>query len=174
MRNGFIHAYYGSGRGKTTSAAGLALRALHHGYKVLFIQFLKTNRWKSGEVEMLKRFGGFVHAQAKYTHPLFYSGKEKPTRMTVKKDQQRLLAMAAKKSEKFDLVVLDEILNCVEMVGERKLMDFIAKKGPNQDIVLTGRNLPKTIELKCDYLTEFKGKRHPFEMGQDARKGVEF
>jgi cob(I)alamin adenosyltransferase len=174
LRNGFIHAYYGTGRGKTSSAAGLALRALYHGYRVLFVQFLKTNRWKSGEVEMLKRFDGFVHIQAIYTHPLFYAREKKPSMAEVKKDQKRLLAETAEKSRGFDLVVLDEILNCLKMVGERTLMDFLARKRPDQDIVLTGRILPRSLAAQCGYVTEFKGKRHPYEKGVAARKGVEF
>ncbi len=174
MRNGIVQAYFGAGKGKTTSAAGLSLRALYHGYKVLFVQFLKTSEWKSGEIQLLNRFPGFYGIQASYTHPLFYPKKKRPSLKLVKEDQRKLLDIAVSQMPEYDLVVLDEILNCLDMLDKQKVMEVIVKKPEHLDLVLTGRKLPKIMLNRIHLVTEFKEVRHPFRKGYQAREGIEY
>ena len=167
-----IHLYCGDGKGKTTAAVGLAVRAAGSGMQVLFVQFFKSG--KSSEVEALEKLG-IVTA-----HPGVHYGRYK-TLNEEKKTEVRdsygelfdaILAAAAE----YDLIVLDEAVSAYNyaMIDGERLTEFLRLEGNRREIVLTGRNpLPELIELS-DYVTEMKKVKHPFDGGTAARKGIEY
>ena len=167
-----MHLYCGDGKGKTTAAVGLAVRAAGSGMKVLFVQFFKSG--KSSEVEALEKLG-IVTA-----HPGVHYGRYK-TLNEEKKTEVRdsygelfdaILAAAAE----YDLIVLDEAVSAYNyaMIDGERLTEFLRLEGNRREIVLTGRNpLPELIELS-DYVTEMKKVKHPFDGGTAARKGIEY
>ena len=167
-----IHLYCGDGKGKTTAACGLAVRAAGSGMKVLFVQFFKSG--KSSEVETLEKLGIVT------MHPGVHYGRYK-TLNEEKKTEVRdsygelfdaILAAAAE----FDLIVLDEAVSAYNyaMIDGERLTEFLRLEGNRREIVLTGRNpLPELIELS-DYVTEMKKVKHPFDGGTAARIGIEY
>ena len=167
-----IHLYCGDGKGKTTAACGLAVRAAGSGMKVLFVQFFKSG--KSSEVEALEKLGIVT------MHPGVHYGRyktlneEKKTEVRDSYGEQfdAILAAAAE----YDLIVLDEAVSAYNyaMIDGERLTEFLRLEGNRREIVLTGRNpLPELIELS-DYVTEMKKVKHPFDGGTAARKGIEY
>lgn len=164
-----IYVITGSGKGKTTSALGMGLRAAGAGKKVIMAQFLKDG--SSSEIKAIENINGF---QIKcFGGPGFgpYS----------KKDSQLaklgfLFAQKAARSKKCDLLLLDEInlamrFNLLE-IGE--VVEFLEEYGRTIDIVLTGRHCPKEIIKIADLVTDFKEVKHYFRKGIIARKGIEY
>lgn len=167
-----LQIYTGKGKGKTTAAIGLALRALGAGKKVLFVQFLKAG--KSSELKALQKFRNF-HTQSFGRNVLL-------TRKNVSEKDEKLavqgLWFAAREmhSGKYDLVVLDEINVAVQfrLLSLEELLELIKRRPKKVELVLTGRYAPKKLLQKADLATEMKEVKHYFRKGQQARKGIEF
>lgn len=168
-----IHLYCGDGKGKTTAAVGLAIRAAGSGMKVLFVQFFKNGN--SSEVKVLASDKGI-----EVCHPTVHYGRFK----TMTDDQKteicthygELLAGIVRRAESYDLIVLDEAVSACGygMIDVGNLTEFLRMEGTRCEIVLTGRNpLPELVEL-ADYVTEMKKVKHPFDGGIVARKGIEY
>lgn len=170
---GFVHIYCGDGKGKTTAAVGLAVRACGAGKKVLFVQFLKSDL--SGERRILKHLEGVVLTpcpeQVKFTFRM--DAQEK---MVCRKRCSDLLQLAEKKLPLFDVVILDEIFGAIsaQMLEESRVVSFVKNRPENTELVLTGRNPGTEILDMADYITEMKKIRHPYDQGVPARKGIEF
>ena len=167
-----IHLYCGDGKGKTTAAVGLAVRAAGSGMKVLFVQFFKSG--KSSEVEALEKL------MIVTAHPGVHYGRYKTLndekKTEVRDSYAELLDDVIAHAEKFDLIVLDEAVSAYNyaMIDGERLTEFLRLEGNRREIVLTGRNpLPELIELS-DYVTEMKKVKHPFDGGTAARKGIEY
>lgn len=172
MSNGLVHIYCGDGKGKTTAAAGLAVRALGSGKKVLFSQFLKNG--SSGEVEMLKKLGACVLHDFGINKFSFNMTDEEKAECLETNNQ--LLTKIIQNAAHYDLIVLDEIIGtcgCGLVSGE-KLLAFLKSRPENAEIVLTGRNPSPELCVEADYITEMKKVAHPYEKGIPARKGIEF
>ena len=168
-----IHLYCGDGKGKTTAAVGLAVRAAGSGMRVLFVQFFKSGN--SSEVEVLASIDGIETC-----HPTVHYGRFK--RMTdIQKAEIRIhygaiIADVIDKAEQYDLIVLDEAVSACGygMIDGEILSEFLRQEGARREIVLTGRNpVPKLVEL-ADYVTEMQKVKHPFDGGIAARKGIEY
>ncbi len=172
MKNdlGKIHIYTGDGKGKTTAALGLALRAIGAGYRVYIVQFLKGQDYselsslKPLKALTLKRFGqkGYIIEKG---------GKQD------KQAARQALAWSEKiiKSGKFDIVILDEIFLAVwfKLISVNQLIRLISLKSKNVELVLTGRRAPKELIRMADYVTEMREVKHPFKQGLMARRGIE-
>lgn len=167
---GLVHLYCGDGKGKTTAAMGLCLRALGHGRRVTVVQFLKDG--SSGELEPLRRLGAVVYAGKASTH--FASAMSAREKQDTKALHDRFLRQAA--TEPCDLLVLDEACAAVQtgLVDEALLKKAVLTKPDGQEVVLTGRNPPDWMVEAADYITEMQCHRHPFSRGIRARKGVEY
>lgn len=170
---GLIHLYCGDGKGKTSAAVGLAVRASGAGKQVLFTQFFKDG--SSSEIESLKRLPGIrtIHAQ---TVKGFYHAMTPEQREQAREDYTALFRLAADAAGRADLLILDEIVSACNrgVVPETLVTDFLRKKPQHLEVVLTGRNpSPELMEL-ADYITEMRKLRHPFDRGVAARKGIEF
>jgi len=168
-----IQVYTGEGKGKTTAAFGLALRALGNGKKVVIVQFMK-GRKDVGELKMGAKLQGLEIHQ--FGRPEFVDPMNPlPIDFELAKEGLKF-AQRALKEKKPDLLILDEV-NVALKFGLLKTADVLAllKSAPkNMEIVLTGRGAPKEIIEKADLVTEMKEVTHPFESGVPAREGVEF
>lgn len=169
-----LHIYCGDGKGKTTAAMGLALRALGHGRRVMIVQFMK--RGDSGELKALARFENAVCLLAA---PQGFVSRMKPDELTEAAASQNLLAQYAQEQlapVQPDLVVLDELCAAVAygIVTEKTAWALISAALERSETVVTGRNPPKQWLEQADYVSEIVKRRHPYETGLTARKGVEW
>ena len=170
-----VHFYYGGGKGKTSAAMGLALRAAGRGIPVLVVQFLKDG--SSGEVEMLKKLGVEVIALENLTGFTFQMTDAE--RDLCAAEHNRNLAKAAAwcgEEGKRGLLVLDEIGSALaaNMVDREALFRFLDDCKGKVEIVLTGHKPDEELLRRADYVTRMKKIRHPFDSGMAAREGVEF
>lgn len=170
MDKGLVHLYCGDGKGKTTAAMGLALRALGQGMQVVVVQFLKNGT--SGELEPLKKLGAAVYSGrpgAKFTFQMNAEEKAQAT-----KENNARLAEALQ--QPCDLLILDEICAARNsgMVDEALAKQAVLERPQHREVVLTGRNPEAWMVEAADYITEMQPRRHPYEQGIPARKGIEF
>ncbi|MFZ3064709.1 MAG: cob(I)yrinic acid a,c-diamide adenosyltransferase [Nitrospirota bacterium] len=173
---GLIHIYTGEGKGKTTAAIGLAVRAAGNGMKVLFVQFLKGGE-ESGELKIFKGLQENIEViRFDQRHPIFFKKEDtKEGLINAAKEALRLIDEKIK-SGKYDLVVLDEINNLIFQgwADVNELTDIIRKRPEGVEIVLTGRGASKELIEIADYVTGMKAIKHPFKKGIKARKGIEY
>lgn len=169
------HIYYGDGKGKTTAAIGLAVRAAGSKMKVLFVQLLKTEF--SGERHILSHTENvtltFCPLELKFTFDM--DDKEKAQAAKIFKgifDNAVTTAL----TEKYDMVVLDEVFEAINahMLSESEVYEFITNAPSSMEIVMTGHNPPQKFMDCADYITEFKKIKHPYDRGITGRIGIEF
>ena len=164
-----LHIYYGDGKGKTTAAMGLALRALGHEKHVTILQFLKDG--SSGEIALLRRCGADVHVcpNAKFTWLMTADEKAEA------KEHNNAPQPTAPGPTLF-LLVLDEAGAACRtgLVDESLLQQAAALAGQGREVVFTGRNPAAWMLEQADYATEMRAERHPYSKGVAAREGVEF
>jgi cob(I)alamin adenosyltransferase len=175
MNKRLVHIYTGHGKGKTTTAVGLAIRALGHGFKVAYLYFHKMPE-KNGtnEIDMLKKLGATVQGTAQ-GHPLF--NKDIDTGMLKQEALQGLELIEAKvANEQYDLLILDEVINSVNsgFLAEEQLLAFIDRKPDNLELIMTGRDASEAIIAKADYVSEIKKVKHPYDNNIQAREGIEY
>lgn len=170
-----IYVFTGNGKGKTTSAMGLGLRAVGGGKKVLMIQFLKTD--DTSEVAAIKK-----HLKGRFTIKSFgRKGFPNPKIGFIQKDfdlasKAFLLAKKEITNRKYDVVILDEINVAVDygLIKITDMLNLINKFPKSKALVLTGRNAHGKITKKADLVTEMKEIKHPFKKGIVAKKGIEY
>lgn len=171
-----IHLYTGDGKGKTTAAAGLAVRAAGSGMRVIFSQFMKGS--ETGELHVLERLPEVEILRSPknfgFYKTLTEGEKEELTRIHDGILEKLLEAM---RGHKCDMVILDEITYPVnwKLLDVSKLQELVELAGAQGvELVLTGRN-PASFLVDCaDYVTEMRAVRHPFEKGVTARRGIEY
>ena len=175
MEKGLIHLYYGDGKGKTTAAVGLAVRAYGKGKKVLFVQFLKDNQ--SGEIISLEKFdNNFLVLKGKPVKKFLMSMNTKEKEETIE-EMNKLLDNSINKAtiEGYDVIIFDELIDTINLniIDIDKVLEFIGSKPQKLEIVITGHN-PSAIFFEiCDYVTEIKKIKHPYDKGIKARDGIE-
>ena len=169
------HIYYGDGKGKTTAAVGIAVRAAGSNLKVLFVQFLKTEF--SGERHVLSNTENvtltFCPLELKFTFEM--NEKEKQHAAQIFKGIfDRSVTMAL--TEKYDMIVLDEVFEAISagMLSESEVFEFIANAPASMEIIMPGHNPSQKFIDISDYVTEFKKIKHPYDRGITGRIGVEF
>ena len=170
---GLVHIYCGDGKGKTTAAAGLSVRAAGAGKKVLFVQFFKDGT--SSELSPLKELGVEVRVVTENLGFIWNMDDEELAR--AKKAYTDLLLDAEKEAaDGYGLLVLDEVISAVNcgIVPERELLDFIICRPEGLEIVLTGRDPSPALSDAADYITEMRKIRHPYDDGVMGRKGIEY
>lgn len=165
-----LHLYWGNGKGKTTAAMGLALRALGHGRRVTLVQFLKDGT--SGEIAPLRAAGAKVYAcpNAKFTWLMTEQDKAEARAASTK-------ALTAALAEPFDLLVLDEACAALQsgILDEALLRKAAAlAKTDGREVVVTGRTPPAWLAEAADYSTEMVPHKHPYTRGVAAREGIEY
>lgn len=170
MENGLLHLYYGDGKGKTTAAMGLALRAIGSGKSVVIVQFLKGGA--SGEIPMLEQLGATIYrgkVGQKFVFQMNDSEKA-ATRALQNENLQKAMAQPA------DLLILDEAGSAweLDMVDKALLQQAVHARPAGQECVLTAHQPPQWMLDEADYVTEMKCRRHPYQKGVAARKGIEY
>ncbi len=167
---GLIHVYTGDGKGKTTAALGLAMRAVGQGMKVAFIQFIKGE--PCGEHLFVKQYRPFEIVQLSIGDS-FRKSKEQ-----LGQEAQQTLAYATQEilSKKYDLVILDEIFVAISqgLITVKQVQELLDSKPASVELVLTGRNAPSEIAQRADLVTEMLTIKHPFTDGTTARRGIEY
>ena len=170
-----IHLYYGDGKGKTTAAAGLALRAAGSGQQVVFAQFLKGR--KSGEIESFLRIPQVTVLRGDFREKFTFEMSETELREEAKKSsdllEEAFLQAAAGKA---DLLVLDEAVSASErkMISGERLRILIEQNRERFEIVLTGRTPFSWMVEGADYVTKMEKIKHPYDSGVTARPGIEY
>lgn len=175
-KKGLVHIYTGQGKGKTTAAVGLAVRALGSGLRVLFVQFFKLEDDFSGEKEALRRFEPDMELiRAKVRHP-FFTGPDTDVEKVRASVRELFEDVLSRSNEGFDMLVMDEVVGAVStgFLDLQELIDFIEKKPEPLELVLTGRDASPELVKRADYVTEMLSIKHPFDEGEKARKGIEF
>jgi cob(I)alamin adenosyltransferase len=174
LQKGLIQVYTGEGKGKTTAALGLALRALGRGLRVVMIQFLKGDQ-ETGELNMAGRLSPeFVvkpMGRVGFVDPLNPSAQDISLADAALKEAQRILD-----ENLCDLLILDEINVAVSLglVDEDAVLKLMDEKPGNVELILTGRGAPESFIEKAHLVTNMESSKHYFDQGVAAREGIEF
>ncbi|MCK5135210.1 MAG: cob(I)yrinic acid a,c-diamide adenosyltransferase [Bacteroidales bacterium] len=175
MRTGLIHIYTGEGKGKTTSAVGLGVRALSHGLRVCYSYFnKKPAEYGDTEIGSLEKLGAKI-IEATNEHP---SSNKMVTKEEHKIQTQNSFNALDRliHNEHFDMLIMDEILISVRdgFLEENKLVEFIKNKPISLELIMTGRGATDQIIELADYVSYIENVKHPFDKGITSREGIEF
>lgn len=174
LEKGLIQVYTGNNKGKTTAALGLTLRAVGQGLKVYIIQFMK-GRQDYGELKGLKRLEPECRIE-QFGNPGWI------TKGQAKDEDRQAAQLGLQKareimhSGEWDILILDEIINAIwfELIPEEDVLSLMDEKPEHMELVMTGRNASPRIIEKAHLVTEMVPVKHPYEIGIDARKGIEY
>ncbi len=171
LQTGFVHIYTGNGKGKTTAAIGLAVRALGAGLTVCLIQFMKKK--PVSEMRFLKQVPG---VRIYRFGSRGWVGK-KPRDLDRVESQKGLVTLRrVLESKQYDCVIADEICVALSLglLKEAEVLACLAKRPQGVELVLTGRGASATLQRAADLVTEMKEKKHYYRRGVPARRGIEF
>ena len=176
MSRGLIIVYTGNGKGKTTAALGIVLRAVGHEKKICMIQFIKGS-WHYGEMTSSKRLEPEFEmvAVGKGFVGILDDTSTKEDHMRIAKEAIKISNKKIQ-SGKYDVVILDEINYAIdlELVTVNDLLHIIDTKPDKVDLILTGNHARKEIIAKADLVTEMKEIKHPFQQNIKAKRGIDF
>lgn len=170
---GYIQVYTGNGKGKTTAALGLALRAAGHGLKTYIGQFLKGMTY--GELESAKKLAPFITLE-QFGRRGFIHVTENPDDEDISRAKKGLQkCLQAMLSGRYRIIILDEVNVALhfQLITEEDIHAFLDQKPAEMEIVLTGRYAPASLLKRADLVTEMKEKKHYFRKGVKARNGIE-
>lgn len=171
---GLIHVYCGDGKGKTTAAIGLAIRASGNGMKVLIIQFLKGK--KVSELEILQRIPNITVLRNDKDYGFYNSmTKEEKIEATKLHNENLYRGLELVETGNCDVLILDEVVSAynLNLIDKEAVNQLITEKKPELELVLTGRNPDPLFVEKADYVSEIKKIKHPYDRNISARKGIE-
>ena len=171
---GRVLLFTGDGKGKTTAALGMALRASGHGQRIKIVQFIKSAAM-TGEVAAMKKFAGVEFVQTGLgfvppdNHPDFYSHQNAA-------EHALQIAAQAVQSKAYDMIILDEICNAVDkkLIAEDDVLALIRSAGSLLCLVLTGRKASDGLIAMADTVTVMHCRKHGFQENIPAQKGVEY
>lgn len=172
MRKGYIQVYTGSGKGKTTAALGLALRAAGAGLRVFIAQFVKQRR--CNEHKILERFQDLITIKH-YGKGFITEGR--PTKSAIKAAQDGLdEVLTVLKSGRYDVVILDEANVAVHynLIPAKGLFELIAAKPGSTELIITGRYADRRVIQMADLVTEMREVKHYRKKGVRSRAGIEY
>ena len=175
MEDSCVQIYTGNGKGKTTAALGLGLRAAGRDFSVVMCQFMKGR--DSGEIISCNRIPNFEIRRFYKAHGFFLSLKEEEKRkimLQIDREWEKLTEKVQQGG--IHLLILDEIASAIAcgMISAENVLKMIEERPRNMELVLTGRDFPQTILEKADLITEMKCVRHYYNKGIGARKGIEY
>jgi len=172
VKKGYIHVYTGPGKGKTTAAIGLGIRAAGAGLKVNMIQFMKGRKYS--ELITIDKIHNFSYSQ--YGRDEFVN-KRNPEQIDIDLAQKGFkYAEETINSNKHDVIILDEINVAIDfnLIRFEKVIKMIEGKPEKLELVLTGRYAHPEIVKIADYVSEILEIKHPYQMGVEARKGIDY
>ncbi|HAR96909.1 MAG TPA: cob(I)yrinic acid a,c-diamide adenosyltransferase [Deltaproteobacteria bacterium] len=173
IARGYLHLYTGDGKGKTTAALGLALRAAGHGLRTYIGQFMKGR--DCGELRASSLLAPYITIE-QYGKGYFVVNEDPPRDDDVQRAKGGLAqAKSALLSGKYDIVVLDEIINAYtfHLVTLQEMLELADARPAGVELVFTGRNAPPALIEKADLVTEMKEIKHYYRKGVKARRGIE-
>ncbi len=177
--SGLVQVYTGDGKGKTTAAFGLSLRAAGHGKRVLIYQFLKPASISTGERSAIVASNLPIEVR---TLDFDWNMLNSPKSESAKEQVRRLISeslvdlTAAASAKTYDMIILDEICVCLSLnlVTFARIKSFISARHCDVELILTGRDANSELIELADLVTEMKKIKHPFDSGIPARKSIEF
>ena len=175
IMEGLVHIYIGDGKGKTTAALGLALRAAGAGLSVWYCQFLKQE--ESCELAALAHVPNITVQKGEPTDGFLFAMDEAQRAHALESARRRLArAREAMESGRYDMVVLDEFLWLLtnDAVTTEEALAMIAARSRGCELVLTGGFAPDELIDAADYVSEIAKRKHPFDRDLPARRGIEF
>jgi cob(I)alamin adenosyltransferase len=177
-RRGLVIVYTGDGKGKTTAALGLAVRAAGNGFRVLFLQFIK-GQWKTGESQAVRALAPNIELVRMGKG--FTIDRLRDKRIPMEEHEQAAADAFARagevvRSNAYDMVVLDELLGSIKagLVPLDEVLHLIHDKPPTLHLVMTGRGAPQALIDAADLVTEMSPIKHPYDQGIKAQRGIEF
>lgn len=175
MAQGLMHVYYGYGKGKTTAALGLALRASGRGKKVVIVQFLKDSN--TGELKSLELLPNITVLRGTAAKVFVRDMNPQQLEETKKIQNANLLqALDIVNAGMCDLLILDEALDAYQLglLDNDLFLNLVNMKPVALELVITGHKPDENINSRADYVTEMVKIKHPYDNGISARKGIEF
>ncbi len=172
-KKGLVYVFTGSGKGKTSAAIGVGVRAALSGMRVAMVCWYKESRWQISELKITNKIRNFK---------IYLSGKgfyKLPTDHATEKEHRIAAGEALDKAKsllgKVDVLILDEVNNAMsdKLVKVAEVLKLIKSRGATH-LVLTGRNAPKTVVRLADLVTDMQKVKHPFDKGMKAVKGLDF
>ena len=178
MEKGYIHIYTGNGKGKTTAALGLALRAIGAGKSVYTAQFLKKGFFS--EQKTLDLLSGALKENQKILTEQFGTGRfirgeaDNTEKERASEGVERVLEIMA--GGEYDLIIMDEAVTAhsLALISDKEIETLLNTKKQNAELVLTGRGLTDFLRKKADLVTDMKEVKHYYTDGVGAREGIEF
>jgi len=166
-----IHIYTGDGKGKTTAAMGLAIRAAGRGKKVVIVQFLKGT--DTGELYSLSLIPNITVIRNSEAKGFFHTVSPEIRLKIIKENNENIKKALALPN---DLIVLDELCAAydLEAIDRKTVDDLLHDFSSEKELVLTGRNPPQHFCDAADYISEIHKVKHPFDRGIQAREGIEY
>jgi cob(I)alamin adenosyltransferase len=173
---GLVIVYTGKGKGKTTAALGIVLRAVGHGYRVGMIQFIK-GEWYYGELTSSKRLEpefeliaagrGFVGIMDD-DHPI--EDHQQAAKDAIRVAKEKIA------SGNYDIMILDEINYAAKLnlISQQDILDVISSKPEKTNLILTGNYVSDVVIAAADLVTEMREVKHPYQKGIKAKKGIDF
>ena len=174
LEQGLTHVYTGNGKGKTSAALGLALRAAGRGLRVLLVHFMKGPSFSYGEDVSLSKVAGVTQVRFGTDH---FVDPKNPDVADKEAAQVALAFLKFQLSSGFyDVVIADELNVAVAfgLVSEDEVVELIKSKPPKVELVITGRYATDNIKSMADYVTVFEEVKHPFQQGINAREGIDY
>jgi cob(I)alamin adenosyltransferase len=176
-RQGLTLVFTGNGKGKTTAAVGLTVRAAGNRMRVFFLQFIK-GQWKSGEREVLRRLPGVdleVTGRGFTIEGLRNPNIPMEDHAAVAAHGWQVAKQVVQEGD-YDMVVLDELLGAIKagLVPLEEVLELVRSKPAELHLVLTGRDVPSELIEIADLVSEVQPIKHPFERGIKAQRGIEF
>jgi cob(I)alamin adenosyltransferase len=174
--NGLVVIYTGKGKGKTTAALGIVLRAVGHGFKVLMIQFIK-GEWYYGELSSSKRLTPEFEMIAAGKGFIGILDDDHDI-VEHRKSAEDAFILAKEKilSKKYDIIILDEINYAInlKLLSTNQVLELINIRPKQTSIVLTGNYAPNEIIKVADLVTEMNEIKHPYQQGIKAKRGIDY
>ena len=178
IEKGLLIVHTGKGKGKSTAAFGLVMRALGHGMRIGIIQFVK-GKWETGERDVLDKFPDLVTIRTMgegFTWETRDRGRDIAAAETAWEAAKEMIDASRGPDPKYDLILLDE-LNIVlryDYIPLDDVVAFLAAKPEDLHVIVTGRNAKEPLIEAADLVTEMTMVKHPFRAGVKAQKGIEF
>ena len=174
-RQGLLIIYTGNGKGKTTAALGMVVRAIGYNWRMLMVQFIKGD-WMYGELEGYKKLLPNFELKCMGKGFVRIMGDDKPIEDHIKAAQDALEYVRNNMDKNYDLIILDEVNVAIKegLLTVKDVLSIVKSRPKYLHMILTGRNAPRKLMEVADLITEMKEIKHPFKLGVLAQPGVDY